>query len=63
VAHSAYSVWTVCILLFPSMYVLEQHGGLQYEVRPNVVVEWLALLLHIREVPGSNLRSETGYLY
>jgi hypothetical protein len=26
----------------------------------NVVVEWLALLLPIREVPGSNLGPETG---
>jgi hypothetical protein len=29
----------------------------------NVVVEWLTLLLPIREVPGSNLGSDTGYLY
>jgi hypothetical protein len=28
----------------------------------NVVVEWLALLSHIREVPCSNLGSETGIL-
>jgi hypothetical protein len=28
---------------------------------PNVVVEWLALLLRIREVPRSNLGPETGY--
>jgi hypothetical protein len=27
----------------------------------NVVVEWLALLLRIREIPGSNLSPETGY--
>jgi hypothetical protein len=27
----------------------------------NVMFEWLALLLHIRKVPGSNLCSETGY--
>jgi hypothetical protein len=26
---------------------------------PNVVVEWLTLLLRIREIPGSNLSSET----
>jgi hypothetical protein len=26
-------------------------------------VEWLALLLRIREVPGSNLGPKTGYLY
>jgi hypothetical protein len=29
--------------------------------RPNVVVEWLTLLLRIREVPGSNLGPDTGY--
>jgi hypothetical protein len=27
----------------------------------NVVVEWLTLLLRIREVPGSNLSPETAY--
>jgi hypothetical protein len=30
-------------------------------IGPNVVVEWLVLLLCIREVPGSNLGPETGY--
>jgi hypothetical protein len=30
-------------------------------VSPNVVVEWFQLLLHIREVPGSNLGTETVY--
>jgi hypothetical protein len=29
--------------------------------RPNVVVEWLTILLCIPEVPVSNLGSETGY--
>jgi hypothetical protein len=29
-------------------------------ILPNVVVEWLILLLRIREVPGSNLGPETG---
>jgi hypothetical protein len=28
---------------------------------PNVMVEWLALLLRILEVPGSNLGPETGH--
>jgi hypothetical protein len=28
----------------------------------NVVVEWLTFLLRIREVPGSNLGPEAGYL-
>jgi hypothetical protein len=27
----------------------------------NVVAEWLALLLHIRDVPGSNLGPKTEY--
>jgi hypothetical protein len=27
----------------------------------NVLVEWLTLLLNIREIPGSNLGPETGY--
>jgi hypothetical protein len=27
----------------------------------NVVVEWLTLLLRIREVSGSNIDGETGY--
>jgi hypothetical protein len=29
--------------------------------KPNVVVEWLTLLLRIREVMGSNFVPETGY--
>lgn len=29
----------------------------------NFMVEWLALLLHIREVPSSALDPKTGYLY
>jgi hypothetical protein len=29
---------------------------------PNVVVEWLTLLLRIREAPGSNLGPVTSYL-
>jgi hypothetical protein len=28
---------------------------------PKVILEWLALLLRIREVPGSNLGLKTGY--
>jgi hypothetical protein len=31
------------------------------KLKPNVVVEWLTPLLHIRDVPGSNLGPETGY--
>jgi hypothetical protein len=29
---------------------------------PNMVVKWLTLLLHIQEIPGSNLSSETAIL-
>jgi hypothetical protein len=29
---------------------------------PNIMVEWLTLLLHIREVPVSNLCPDTNYL-
>jgi hypothetical protein len=35
--------------------------GLHTFVGPNVVVEWLTLLLRIREAPGSNLGPEIGY--
>jgi hypothetical protein len=28
----------------------------------NVMVEWLTLLLHIKEVPGSNLSPQTSFL-
>jgi hypothetical protein len=32
-------------------------------LRPNVMVEWLTLLLHIWEVTGSNLDPETSYTH
>jgi hypothetical protein len=32
-----------------------------YALVPNIVVEWLALLLHNRDVQGSNLGLKTGY--
>jgi hypothetical protein len=31
-----------------------------FHITPNVMVEWLTLLLRIR-VPGSNIGMETGY--
>jgi hypothetical protein len=34
--------------------------GILSDKLPNVVVEWLTLLLRIREVPVSNLDPETG---
>jgi hypothetical protein len=30
-------------------------------IAPNIVVEWLPLLLYIRKAQGSNLGPETGY--
>jgi hypothetical protein len=36
---------------------------IQYVFHPsNVVIEWLTLLLSIREIPGSNIGQDTGYL-
>jgi hypothetical protein len=35
--------------------------GLRYTYVPNIVVEWLTLLLRIREVSGLNLDFEAGY--
>jgi hypothetical protein len=37
------------------------HCKYKYSKLLNVVVEWLSLLLLIREVSGSNLGPETGY--
>jgi hypothetical protein len=36
------------------------HSG--YTLKPNIVTEWLTLLFRIREVPGSNIGPEAGYL-
>jgi hypothetical protein len=36
--------------------------GLFHIKLPNFVVEWLTLLLRIREAPGLNLGPEIGYL-
>jgi hypothetical protein len=49
----------------PSAYVvITQSAALcqETEIVPNVVAEWLTLLLRIREVLGFNLGPETGYL-
>jgi hypothetical protein len=37
-------------------------GLLPTTTGPNVVVEWLTLLVRIRDVSGSNLRPEPGYV-
>jgi hypothetical protein len=37
-----------------------KYGGVLIAQSLNVVVEWLALLLRIREVPGSNLGQDTS---
>jgi hypothetical protein len=44
--------WKIAVYRFIT-YILYIH-------RPNIVIEWLALFLHIREVLGSNLGPETG---
>jgi hypothetical protein len=36
-----------------------EYGGNMFPL--NIMVEWLTLLLHIQEVPSSNLGPETGY--
>jgi hypothetical protein len=38
-------------------------GDYQTTVQPNVAVKWLTLLLHTREVRGSNLYLDSGYSY
>jgi hypothetical protein len=62
-----YSV--ICLLVFFKNYANYKTKNLnrgQYKcfnfnsVHPHVVVEWLALFLRIREVPGSNLDPDTG---
>jgi hypothetical protein len=57
---------TFIILVFNTKLNTYKHMTLHkitefYIKWPNVVVEWLKLLLRFREVPGSNLSSETGY--
>jgi hypothetical protein len=56
----------VCPLKFQrhmSTHIFSIHSFKQTSTtyKPNVMVEWLALLLHIRKVPGSNLGLQTGY--
>jgi hypothetical protein len=46
---------------FVSLYAAELMMRITLKVIHTVVVEWLALLLRIRKVPGSNLGLETGY--
>jgi hypothetical protein len=46
--------------MFPDINVL-LFIGLLYVAPPNIMVEWLALLLLIWEVPVSYLGPETGY--
>jgi hypothetical protein len=41
---------------------LQYFGHMTYCQRPlNVLIEWLAFLLRVRDTPGSNLGQETGY--
>jgi hypothetical protein len=48
---------TVLLLIYSTL----QSFGLPIRALPNVVVEWLTLLILIREVQGLNLGPETGY--
>jgi hypothetical protein len=53
-----------CSKIMPYSTELEHFQAITvpFHILPsNFVVEWLTLLLRIREVPGSNLGSETGY--
>jgi hypothetical protein len=45
----------------PCFSVLNRSSLLQRYSAPNVTVEWLAFLPHIRNVPASNITLETGY--
>jgi hypothetical protein len=51
--------------LWPVRYIIITRDRfiltLVFNRAPNVVVEWLTLLLCTREVPGSNLGSDTGF--
>jgi hypothetical protein len=47
----AYNIWNPQIIQEEILAIL------------SVVLEWLTLLLRIREVPGSNISPETGYPY
>jgi hypothetical protein len=38
-----------------------QESNIERWQSPNIAVEWLALLLRMREIPGSNLLPETGF--
>jgi hypothetical protein len=51
-----------CITLhMPHSLLLIPLKALSIFASPNVVVEWLTLLLRIREISGSNLGPKTGY--
>jgi hypothetical protein len=57
------------LLHFKDVAIYSVHGSIMCSKRcsnkcspvSNVVVEWLTLLLRIREVASSNLGPETGY--
>jgi hypothetical protein len=39
------------------------HISLPYDILPNVLVEWVAILLRFREVVGSNASSEIAFMW
>jgi hypothetical protein len=43
------------------LLIHESHFSMYLSHSPNVVVEWSALLLRVREVPGSSLGPKTSY--
>jgi hypothetical protein len=50
-----------CITLHMPHSLLIPLKALSIFASPNVVVEWLTLLLRIREISGSNFGPKTGY--
>jgi hypothetical protein len=54
----------ICFLLslFHTNFSYCNEGEVFIDVITNVMVDWMTLLLRVREVPGSNLRMETTIL-
>jgi hypothetical protein len=50
---------TLYCLSYPVSILITSY--VEHKGKPNVVVVWLEIILHIREVPGSHLGPETGY--
>jgi hypothetical protein len=48
-------------ILFHNLHMVSYLAFVSTLRKPNIAPKWLGLLLHIQEVLGSNLGSETGY--